>query len=106
MAKNNIPALTSKALSVIAGLGFRPLPGISHTFVGKAESQNEGKDPYMVIMQIMPLQLDPDRYVISLTYNGKDAFKARLGTLDDLEMWFATYAVFEDIDAFVRGEAS
>jgi hypothetical protein len=78
---------------------------MSHTYVGKATSQNRDVAPYMVILQIMPLQLDPDRYVISLTYNGNDAFKARLGTLDDLRDWFLTYAVFEDIDAFVRGDA-
>lgn len=105
MAKNNIPKLSTDALSVITELGFRPIAGMTHTYVGKAVSQNRDAAPYVVIMQIMPLQLDPDRYVISLTYNGVDAFKARLGTLDDLRDWFLTYAVFEDIDAFVRGDA-
>jgi hypothetical protein len=106
LAKNNIPTLSPAAVGVIAGLGFRPLPGMSHTFVGKADSQNEGQDPYMVIMQIMPLQLDADRYVVSLTYNGQDAFKARLGTLEELQEWFATYAVFNDIDVFVRSQVA
>lgn len=105
MSKNNIPKLSTDALAVISELGFRPISGMTHTYVGKAASQNEGVAPYMVIMQVMPLQLDLSRYVISLTYNGVDAFKARLGTLDDLRDWFLTYAVFEDIDAFVRGDA-
>lgn len=105
MPKHNLPNLNHDAVATIASLGFRPIAGMSHTFVGKAESQNRDSAPYMVIMQIMPLQLDVNRYVISLTYNGSEAFKARLGTLDDLRDWFFTYAVFEDIDAFVRGDA-
>lgn len=102
---NNIPTLNADALRVIKELGFRPLAKMSHTFVGKAASQNENVAPYIVIMQIMPLQLDRNRYVVSLTYNGNDAFKSRLGTLEDLREWFLTYAVFEDVDAFVRGDA-
>ena len=105
MAKHNLPKLSPDAVATVTELGFRPIAGMSHTYVGKAVSQNPDAAPYMVIMQIMPLQLDAERYVISLTYNGNDAFKARLGTLDDLRDWFLTYAVFEDIDAFVRGDA-
>lgn len=104
MQKSNIPALSPDALRVLSGLGFRPLPGLTHMFIGKATSQNPNADPYLVVLQIMPLQIDKDRYVISLTYNGNEAFKMRLGTLQDLEEWFHTYAVFEDIDAFVKGE--
>lgn len=106
MSKNNLPSLSPEALGVLSGLGFRPLPGISHTFMGKAVSQNEDQDPYIVIMQILPLKIDTSRYVVSLTYNGQEAFKARLGTLDDVQDWFKTYAVFNDIEAFVRSQVS
>ncbi len=105
MQKNNIPPLSADALRVVLGLGFRPLPGMAHRFVGKAASQNPNADPYIVILQMMPLQLNRSQYVISLTYNGNEAFKTRLGSLEDLADWFRTYAVFEDIDAFVRGDA-
>jgi hypothetical protein len=103
--KNNIPPLSSEAMRVVSELGFRPLSGMPHMFIGKATSQNPNADPYMVILQIMPLKIDTARYVITLTYNGSEAFKSRLGTLEDLAEWFKTYAVFEDIDAFVRGDA-
>lgn len=105
MQKTNLPALSAEAMQVVSGLGFRPLSGMTHMFIGKAVSQNPNADPYVVILQMMPLQLDRSRYVISLTYNGNEAFKTRLGSLDDLTDWFRTYAVFEDIDAFVRGDA-
>lgn len=105
MQKNNLPQLSSEAMRVVSGLGFRPLSGMTHMFIGKALSQNAHADPYLVILQILPLQVDRSRYVITLTYNGNEAFKPRLGSLEDLKDWFETYAVFEDIDAFVRGDA-
>jgi hypothetical protein len=103
--KTNLPGLSAEAMQVVSELGFRSLSGMTHMFVGKATSQNPNADPYIVILQIMPLQIDRNRYVISLTYNGNEAFKTRLGSLDDLVDWFKTYAVYEDIDAFVRGDA-
>lgn len=104
MQKNNLTPLSSEAMRVVSGLGFRPLPGMAHMFVGKIGSQNPDADPYLVILQMMPLKIDTSQYVISLTYNGNEAFKTRLGTLGDLTDWVQTYAVFEDIDAFVRGD--
>jgi len=105
MAKHNLPALSNEAKSVLEGLGFRQIAKMPYTYLGKAESQNENQPAYMVVLDILPLQLDANRYVVSLRYNGNYAFQTRLLTLDELAESFTTYAVFEDIDAFVRETA-
>lgn len=46
----------------------------------------------------MPLKLSPGQYVFSASYNGNTAFEAKVGSLDDLEHWLQSFALYRDID--------
>lgn len=96
--------MPKKAFSHIEELGFKQVKALPNTFIGSLPSQVLNA-PFTVLLSAIPLQLQNDKYVFSLTYNGSQAFAGRLGSLEDLTAWLFSFGVIEDIDLWRNGKA-
>jgi hypothetical protein len=80
--------LPNSAISRIAESGFRPVEGQPNTFVGNIKSQARNYS-YVGVLVVLPLQRQRNMYVFTLTVNGEDGFKGKVGDLDDFEKWLS-----------------
>lgn len=91
------PSLPKSAILHIEKLGFKAIQGKPNSFFGRVKSQYL-PDPFVVILMAMPLKLSPGRFVFSASYNGNTAFEAKVGSLEDLDAWLQSFALYADIN--------
>lgn len=76
-----------------------------NTYLGNYESQSL-KHPYVCILMVIPLKIQEDKFVFTLTLNGSDKFRGKVGTMEDFANWYHFETLWSDIDIYKRGEAN
>lgn len=78
--------LPNSAISHIAAKGFRPVEREPYTFIGEIKSKTRNFT-YVGVLVVLPLQRQRNMYVFTLTVNGEDGFKGKVGDLSDFDKW-------------------
>lgn len=80
--------LPNTAISHIAAKGFKPVEGDPHTFIGNIKSKIRNFS-YVAVLVCLPLQRQRNMFVFTLTINGEDGFKGKVGDLGDFDKWLS-----------------
>lgn len=83
-------------------LNFKPVQAIPNSFIGQWESQTT-RAPFTCLLSAIPLKIQENKYVFTLTFNGNTAFQGKVGTFDEFESWFFTSALWQDIENWRNG---
>jgi hypothetical protein len=62
--------------------------GQPNTFIGDIKSKTRNFS-YVGVLVVLPLQRQRNMYVFTLTVNGEDGFKGKVGDLGDFDKWLA-----------------
>lgn len=62
-------------------MGDIPIPGSEHKAIAT--------------LVVLPLKIQKDRFVFTLTANGRDGFSGRIGDLNDFDAWMAKFNTAE-----------
>jgi hypothetical protein len=98
------PPLPKSVTPIIEELGLKPVAALPNTYLGMMKSQTLKSD-FLILLSVIPLKIQKDHYVFSVTINGNTAFKGKVGTMDDLRGWLYTEVLIEDVNVWRDGRA-
>lgn len=94
--------LSREALRRLSALKFKPVAASPNTFVGVFGSQITSND-HVLILTCIPLQVQSDKFVFTLTLNGSTQFDGFVGTMEQFKVHMDTSLVWKDMETWLEG---
>jgi hypothetical protein len=76
--------------------------GMPNMYLGDYESKSLS-NPYVCLLSVIPLKVQADKYVFTLTLNGVDSFRGKVGTVEEFINWFHFEVLWSDVDIYKNG---
>lgn len=97
-----LPRLSKEDLRRLSVLQFKPVAAAPNTFIGVFGSQITAFEN-VLILTVIPLKMQADKFVFTLTVNGASEFDGLVGTMEDFKLHFETSLVWRDMDTWLKG---